>query len=72
MDQHELIAAITEKMADKQTVRGLFLAGSFGRDTADEWSDVDLIAVVPEGQERALADEMAHDAPADHAHRILE
>lgn len=57
MDQHELIAAITEKMADKQTVRGLFLAGSFGRDTADEWSDVDLIAVVPEGQERALADE---------------
>lgn len=41
---------------DIEAVRGLFLAGSFGRDTADEWSDVDLIAVVAADQERVVAD----------------
>lgn len=46
MDQQQLIAAITGAMAGKETIRGLFLAGSFGRGTADEWSDVDLIAIV--------------------------
>ena len=54
MDQHELIAAVTPAM-NVEAVRGLFLAGSFGRGTADEWSDVDLIVVVADGQERMIA-----------------
>lgn len=55
MDQQQLIAAAATAM-DIEAVRGLFLAGSFGRDTADEWSDVDLVAVVDAGQQRAVAD----------------
>lgn len=55
MNQQDLIAAVSEPM-DVASVRGLFLAGSFGRGTADEWSDVDLIAVVADGQERIVAD----------------
>jgi hypothetical protein len=54
MDQQQLIDAVGAPM-DIAAVRGLFLAGSFGRGTADAWSDVDLIAVVAEGQERAVA-----------------
>lgn len=55
MDQQQLIAAAATAM-DIDAVRGLFLAGSFGRDTADEWSDVDLVAVVVAGEERHVAD----------------
>lgn len=55
MDQQQLIEAIRAPM-DIEAVRGLFLAGSFGRGTADDWSDVDVIAVVAEGQERMVAD----------------
>ncbi|MEQ9636116.1 MAG: aminoglycoside 6-adenylyltransferase [Devosia marina] len=55
MDQQDLIEAVAPAM-DIEAVRGLFLAGSFGRGSADEWSDVDLIAVVTDGQERIVAD----------------
>lgn len=55
MDQQQLIAAVGPAM-DIEAVRGLFLAGSFGRGTDDEWSDVDLIAVVPAGEESRVAD----------------
>lgn len=55
MDQGELIAAIGKAMADKEAVRGLFLSGSFGRGTADAWSDVDLIALVAPQDQAALA-----------------
>lgn len=55
MNQQDLIAAIKAPM-DIEAVRGLFLAGSYGRGTADEWSDVDLIAVVAPDQERMVAD----------------
>ena len=55
MDQHDLIEAVRAPM-DIEAVRGLFLAGSYGRGTADEWSDVDLIAVAASGQERMVAD----------------
>lgn len=55
MDQRDLIEEAAPAM-DIEAVRGLFLAGSFGRGSADEWSDVDLIAVVADGQERAVAD----------------
>lgn len=55
MDQQDLIEAVAPAM-DIDAIRGLFLAGSFGRGSADEWSDVDLIAVVTDGQERIVAD----------------
>lgn len=55
MDQQQLIEAVKAPM-DIEAVRGLFLAGSYGRGTADEWSDVDLIAIVADGQERMVAD----------------
>ncbi|UJW86742.1 nucleotidyltransferase domain-containing protein [Devosia sp. SL43] len=56
MDQQQLIEAVKAPM-DIEAVRGLFLAGSYGRGTADDWSDVDFIAVVSEGQERMVADQ---------------
>lgn len=55
VDQRDLIAAVRAPM-DIEAIRGLFLAGSYGRDTADEWSDVDLVAVVATDQERMVAD----------------
>ncbi|KQX39945.1 hypothetical protein ASD04_04650 [Devosia sp. Root436] len=55
MDQRELIGAITDRMAGKAAVRGLFLAGSFGRQTADEWSDVDLVALAAPGDHATIA-----------------
>ena len=48
MDQQDLIEAVAPAM-DIDAIRGLFLAGSFGRGSADEWSDVDPIAVVADG-----------------------
>ena len=55
MDQQQLIVAARSVM-DIEPIRSLFLAGSFGRGTADEWSDVDLIAVVAAGQQRIVAE----------------
>lgn len=55
MDQQGLIAAVTHRMAEEEAVRGLFLAGSHGRGTADEWSDVDLIALVAPERQAAVA-----------------
>jgi hypothetical protein len=57
MDQQELMEAITKALADEEAVRGLFLAGSFGRGAADEWSDVDLVAVAAPETHAALADQ---------------
>lgn len=55
MNQHELIAAVAERMAGKPGLDALFLAGSFGRGTADEWSDVDLLALAAPEQHAGLA-----------------
>jgi len=55
VDQQDLIEAVAPAM-DIEAVSGLFLAGSFGRGSADQWSDVDLISVVAEGQERIVAE----------------
>jgi hypothetical protein len=55
MDQQGLIAAIKTSLADRQAIRGLFLSGSFGRGTADEWSDVDLIALAAPQDHAAIA-----------------
>lgn len=56
MQQDELIAAAKAALDHAEAVRGLFLAGSFGRGTADEWSDVDLLAVVAPDRQREVAD----------------
>jgi len=51
MNQQDLIEAIKSALADDAAIHAVFLAGSFGRGTADEYSDVDLLALVaPEGQ----------------------
>jgi hypothetical protein len=52
MDQQRLIDAVTGVLQPDQRIRALFLAGSFGKGTADAWSDVDLLAIA---------------APPDHA-----
>ncbi|MCX6021337.1 MAG: nucleotidyltransferase domain-containing protein [Chloroflexi bacterium] len=46
MDQQGLIESVTTALATEPTMRGLFLSGSYGRGTADAFSDVDLIALV--------------------------
>lgn len=57
MDQQTLIARVAAVLEPDQRVRGLFLSGSFGRGTADQFSDVDLLAVVaPADQEAVAAD----------------
>jgi hypothetical protein len=48
MPQDELIRAITAALADQAQLRGLFLVGSFGKGTADAFSDIDLLAIVEE------------------------
>ena len=67
MDQRELISRIKDRVKSDERLVGLFLAGSFGRDTADEFSDVDLVAVVdPDDQAsfatswQPLLEEIAH------------
>lgn len=55
MDQQALIAAVTARLESDERIRELFLSGSFGKGTADDWSDVDLLAVVPADQHEALA-----------------
>lgn len=48
MSQEELISAIASVLSDRAEVRGLFLVGSFGKGTADRFSDIDLLAIVEE------------------------
>lgn len=55
MDQATLIGRIGDALEPDQRIRGLFLAGSFGRGTADVYSDVDLLAVVPAEAHEAMA-----------------
>lgn len=51
MNQQDLIDTVKVALRDDPAIRALFLAGSYGRGTADEYSDVDLIALVaPEDQ----------------------
>lgn len=57
MDQHDLIDAIAKALANNEAIRGLFLAGSFGRGTSDEWSDVDFAMVAAAEDHAALAAE---------------
>ncbi|MBN9335437.1 nucleotidyltransferase domain-containing protein [Devosia sp.] len=57
MNQQDIVAAVNAAFADNEAVRGLFLSGSFGRGTADEWSDVDLLAIVAKDDQRGVADQ---------------
>lgn len=56
MNQQDIIAAAETAFRDDEAVRGLFLSGSFGRGTHDEWSDVDLLAIVGKDDQRSVAD----------------
>ena len=47
MRQDILIQAINQTLQNDGRVLALFLAGSLGRDTADRFSDIDLLAVAP-------------------------
>jgi predicted nucleotidyltransferase len=55
MNQHTLIDRVTAALADDQRIRGLFLSGSFGRGSADAYSDVDFWAVVARPDQEAVA-----------------
>lgn len=55
MNQQTLIAEVSRIFSSTHPQCSLFLAGSFGRGTADEWSDVDLIAMAPTQHHAALA-----------------
>ena len=56
MDQQNLISRLAGSLRADADLRALFLAGSLGRGDSDQFSDVDLVAVVePEAQERFAA-----------------
>jgi hypothetical protein len=54
LDQQTLIHHVTDALAADQRIRGLFLSGSFGRGTADAYSDVDLLAVADPADHEAI------------------
>jgi hypothetical protein len=55
MDQQQLITEVAKRLEPDDRIRALFLSGSFGKGTADAWSDVDLLAIVPAEHHEALA-----------------
>lgn len=46
MNQADVIETLAQAMQPDDSLRAVFLIGSFGRGDADEYSDVDLVAVV--------------------------
>jgi Nucleotidyltransferase domain len=48
--QQELIDRVIDDLATDPRVRGLWLTGSFGAGTADEYSDVDMFVLVADAQ----------------------
>ena len=50
MPQDEFIKAISVTLDGHPGVRGLFLVGSYGKGTADAFSDIDLLAIIEETQ----------------------
>lgn len=74
MQQTDLIDRIAAALNSDKRVRALFLGGSFGRGSADAYSDVDLLAVVPaEAHEPFAADwrgVMESIAPIVHWNRL--
>ena len=54
MKQGQFIDAITAALDSEPSLRGLFLVGSFGKGTADAYSDIDLLAIVDETRRAAF------------------
>jgi len=53
--QADLIARLARHAEGDERVRALLLSGSFGKGDADDWSDVDLVAVVSPEDHKAFA-----------------
>lgn len=51
MKQADLIQRVTEVLNSDETIGGAFLGGSYGRDEADNYSDVDVYVVVAEADQ---------------------
>jgi Nucleotidyltransferase domain len=56
MNQQQLIDAVTIEIGSDPDLAGLFLSGSFGTGTADAYSDVDFLALVPPDKQTGFAD----------------
>ena len=54
--QRDFLAALLPLLEPDQHIRALFLSGSFGRGSADAWSDVDLLALVAPEHRDAVMD----------------
>ncbi|MBU1305941.1 MAG: nucleotidyltransferase domain-containing protein [Alphaproteobacteria bacterium] len=55
METTAFIESVTAGLADDTRVRGLFLGGSLGRGTADEWSDIDFVITAAPADQLAVA-----------------
>lgn len=58
MDYHGLIEALTETLSSDPRVMAVFLGGSNGRGTADEYSDIDLTVCAAPDDIPALCDDL--------------
>lgn len=56
MQANDFIDRVGAAAAASGLLDGLFLGGSFGRGTADAWSDVDLIGLAPKARHGAILD----------------
>jgi len=54
VDQDEIIAGASRAAAESGLLDGLFLVGSLGRDSADEWSDVDFVGLAQSERHEAV------------------
>lgn len=58
MNQTDLIQRVSDVLNSDERIGGAFLGGSYGRDEADEYSDVDVYAVVAEADQ--IQDVLTH------------
>lgn len=54
MRQSEIIEAVTKRFANDERLKGLFLSGSYGNGTQDDWSDVDFLVIVDDENRQAV------------------
>lgn len=54
MDQDTIITRAAPAAAGSGLLEGLFLVGSFGRNSADQWSDVDFLGLAPAAHHDAV------------------
>ena len=55
-DQQSAFELICKAVESEPDVLALFVTGSWGTDQADQWSDIDLLAVVPDPERNWLPD----------------